>query len=197
METSAGWLTNPVALRRIYDQGVAALNALPADTPSLRLLADQTAEVLAGVSCALQRAGAPRWGLCSSPVPRRGGIRLHVPNWLPPLVDAARVAWLRLVPSRCSGIRTRMAEWCLRHNLRGDRDDSVPHLRGDQAYPATMSFMIGTFLVAALAAIIGFRGAADVDELPSVLASAIGLVLVPRCALQGWPSRGRRQCLPP
>jgi hypothetical protein len=47
------WLTNPVGLRRIYDEGVAALNALPADTPSLRLLADQTADVLAGVSCAL------------------------------------------------------------------------------------------------------------------------------------------------
>ena len=32
-ETAAGWLTNPVALRRIYDQGVAALNALSAPPP--------------------------------------------------------------------------------------------------------------------------------------------------------------------
>jgi len=43
-----GWLTNPVGLRRIYDQGVKALYTLSADTPSLWLLADQTAEVLAG-----------------------------------------------------------------------------------------------------------------------------------------------------
>ena len=46
----AGWLANPSALRRIYEQGVAALNTLSADTPSLRLLADQTADALGGVS---------------------------------------------------------------------------------------------------------------------------------------------------
>ena len=97
----AGWLTNPVALRRIYDQGVAALNALPADTPSLRLLADQTAEVLAGVSCALNGL-ALLVGDFARPVPRRGGIRLHVPNWLP-LWSTQRASWLRLVPSSCSG----------------------------------------------------------------------------------------------
>jgi fusaric acid resistance family protein len=38
----AGWLGNIVALRNIYEQGAVALNALSADTPSLRLLADQT-----------------------------------------------------------------------------------------------------------------------------------------------------------
>jgi hypothetical protein len=83
-------LTNPVGLCRIYDQGVAALNTLPADTPSLRLLADQTAEVLAGVSCALNGL-ALLVGDSARPVPRRDGIRLHVPNWFPPLADAARV----------------------------------------------------------------------------------------------------------
>jgi hypothetical protein len=84
------WLTNPVSLRRIYDEGAATLNALSADTPSLRLLADQTAEVLAGISCALDGL-ALLVGDSARPVPRRGGVRLHVPNWLPPQLDVARV----------------------------------------------------------------------------------------------------------
>ena len=85
-----GWLTNPMGLRRSYDQGVAALNALPADTPSLRLLADQTAEVLAGVSGALNGL-ALLAGDFARPVRRRRGVRLDVPDWPPPLIDAARV----------------------------------------------------------------------------------------------------------
>jgi hypothetical protein len=84
------WLINPVSLRRIYDEGAATLNALSADTPSLRLLADQTAEVLAGISCALDGL-ALLVGDSARPVPRRGGVRLHVPNWLPPQLDVARV----------------------------------------------------------------------------------------------------------
>ncbi len=77
-----GWFTNPVGLSGIYVRGAAALNALPADTPSLRLLADQTAEVLAGVSCAADGL-ALLLGHPARPAPRRGGFRLHVPDWLP------------------------------------------------------------------------------------------------------------------
>ena len=63
--------------------------ALPAASPSLRLLADQTAEALAGVSHALNGlallvADSPR------PTPRRGRVRLRVPDWLPALVNAGR-----------------------------------------------------------------------------------------------------------
>ena len=48
----AGWLIR-AGLRRICEAAVRRLIALPAGTPSLRLLADQTAEVLAGISHAL------------------------------------------------------------------------------------------------------------------------------------------------
>src|SRR5215472_520706 len=56
---------------------------------ALRLLAEQTAEVLAAISRALN-------GLAllvadpARPVPRRGGVRLRVPDWLPSLVNAGR-----------------------------------------------------------------------------------------------------------
>jgi uncharacterized membrane protein YccC len=79
-----------------------------------------------------------------------------------------------------------MAEWRRRDNLRGDRDNSV-RIRGDQAYPAAMSFTVGIFLTAALAAIIGF---ALLPTLTTFVAFrlAIGLVLVPAGAgvAQSW-----------
>src|SRR5205085_1622258 len=49
----ARWIADPVGLRRICDRAVRRLIALPPASPSLRLLADQTAEALAGISHAL------------------------------------------------------------------------------------------------------------------------------------------------
>ena len=179
-----GWLGNPVGLRRIYDQGVAALNALPADTPSLRLLADQTAEVLAGVSCGLNGL-ALLVGDFVRPVQRPRGVRLHVPNWLPPLVDAARV----LVAVGAVELFWILTAWP--NGAFAITFASIGTIlfasRGDQAYPATMSFTIGTFLTAALAAIIGF---AVLPMLTTFVgfSLAIGLVLVPAGAgmAQSW-----------
>src|SRR6185437_14474873 len=72
------------------DVAIRGLVALPAGTPSLRLLADQTAEVLAAISHALN-------GLAlliadpARPVPRDRGLRrLRIPDWLPSLVNAGR-----------------------------------------------------------------------------------------------------------
>jgi uncharacterized membrane protein YccC len=180
----AGWLGNPVALRRIYERGAAALNALSADTPSLRLLADQTADVLAGVACALNGL-ALLVGDFARPVPRRLGVRLHVPNWLPPLVDAARVFvavgvvelfWIVTAWPNGAGAITFATIGTILF---------AP--RGDQAYPAAMSFTIGIFLTAALAAIIGFALLPAVTTFVA-FSLAIGLVLVPAGAgvAQSW-----------
>ena len=179
-----GWLTNPGGLRRIYDQGVAALNALPADTPSLRLLADQMADVLAGVACALNGL-ALLVGDFARPVPRHGGVRLHVPDWLPPLIDAARV----LVAVGVVELFWIVTAWP--NGAFAITFAAIGTLllapRGEQAYPAAMSFTIGTFLTAALAAIIGF---AVLPTLTTFVAFslAIGLVLVPAGAgvAQSW-----------
>jgi uncharacterized membrane protein YccC len=178
------WLTNPVGLHRIYDEGVSTLNALPTDTPSLRLLADQTAEVLAGVSCALNGL-ALLVGDSARPIPRRGGIRLHVPNWLPPLVDAARVFvalgavelfWIATAWPNGAGAITFAAIGTI-----------LFASRGDQAYPAAMSFTLGIFLTAALAAIIGFALLPRLTTF-AAFSLAIGLVLVPAGAgvAQSW-----------
>src|SRR5262245_26331335 len=44
------WMADPIGMRRVFDAAVAKLIALPAGTPSLRLIADQTARLLAGLS---------------------------------------------------------------------------------------------------------------------------------------------------
>jgi uncharacterized membrane protein YccC len=84
-----GWMADPVRPRRACETAVRTLIAVPARTPSLRLLADQTAKALAGISDALNGlallVGAP-----VSPVPRGRGFRLRVPDWLPSLVNAGR-----------------------------------------------------------------------------------------------------------
>jgi uncharacterized membrane protein YccC len=180
----ARWLGNPAGLRRIYDQGAALLNALSADKPSLRLLADQTAEMLAGVSRALNGLALIVGDFARS-VPRRGGVRLHVPDWLPPLIDGARV----LVAVGAVELFWIVTAWpngafAITFAAIGT---ILFAFRGDQAYPATMSFTIGTFLVAALAAIIGF---AVLPMLATFVgfSLAIGLVLVPAGAgmAQSW-----------
>src|ERR1700754_682005 len=43
------WMVDPMTLRRVCEEAVQTLTALPADTPSLRLLADESARVLAGM----------------------------------------------------------------------------------------------------------------------------------------------------
>ena len=180
----AGWLTSPAGLWRIYSQGAVALNALPADTPSLRLLADQTAEVLAGVSCALNGL-ALLIGDLVRPVQRRRGVRLHVPNWLPPLVDAARV----LVAVGTVELFWILTAWPNGANaiIFASIGTILFASRGNQAYPATMSFTVGTFITAALAAIIGFAVLPTLTTFAG-FSLAIGLVLVPAGAgmAQSW-----------
>ena len=65
------------------------LLALPAGTPSLRLLADETAKVLSGMLHVLDGLAllvdAP-----DQPAPDHRGFRLTVPDWAPALVNAAR-----------------------------------------------------------------------------------------------------------
>src|SRR4051794_30947132 len=43
------WTSGPLALRHVCEEAVRTLIVLPADTPSLRLLADETAKALAGM----------------------------------------------------------------------------------------------------------------------------------------------------
>src|SRR5262249_29024405 len=82
------WIADPLALRRLYGSAIRKLIVLPAATPSLRLLADQTARVLTGLCQALDGLAL----LVDDPA--RSGARrrfsFHVADWLPAAVAAVR-----------------------------------------------------------------------------------------------------------
>jgi uncharacterized membrane protein YccC len=83
------WTADPLALHRACEEVVRALIALPAETPSLRLLADETAKLLAGMLHVLDGLAllvdAPH-----HPPPGARGFRLSEPDWLSALINAAR-----------------------------------------------------------------------------------------------------------
>jgi uncharacterized membrane protein YccC len=177
------WITDPTGLHRISEAAVRRLIALPTGAPSLRLLADQTAEVLAGISHALN-------GLAllvadpARPVPWRGSVRLRLPDWLPALVNAGR-AFVVIGAAELFWILT---EWP--NGAQAITFAAVVVIlfapRADQAYATAKGFMIGTSLAAAFAAIIAFAVLPNSESF-AAFSLAIGLVLVPAGAGMAQP----------
>jgi uncharacterized membrane protein YccC len=168
------WMADPTGLLRVCDAAVRTLIALPARTPSLRLLADQTADVLAGISHALNGLAL----LVTDPfrAVARDFRRLRIPDWLPPLVNAGR-AFVVIGAAQLFWIVT---EWPNGAGAMTFAAIGVILLapRADQAYAAAVGFTVGTSLTAAFAAIIGFAVLPNRETFVG-LSLVIGLVLVP------------------
>jgi uncharacterized membrane protein YccC len=174
-EATARWLQDPVGLRNTCRQAMQALLRLPASTPSLRLLADQTAKVLAGISSALDGValliGAP-----AQPSRAKSTFQLSVPDSLPALVNALRafltvgaVALFWVVTAWPSG-PTAMLFVAIVVLLLAPR--------GDMALPSAIAFAAGTGIAIPFAAIIKF---AVLPNFETYLAFclALGVYLVP------------------
>jgi uncharacterized membrane protein YccC len=82
------WLVHPERMRGLCGAAVRRLIAMPAATPSLRLLIDQTARVLSGLAHALDALSLLAGK--AAPPPSRRRSRLYVPDWMPAFVNAAR-----------------------------------------------------------------------------------------------------------
>jgi hypothetical protein len=75
------WMADSTGLHRTCEGAISCLVALPAGTPSVRLLVDKAAAALAGMSHALNDLALLVRGP-ARPVRRRPGIvHLHVPDW--------------------------------------------------------------------------------------------------------------------
>ena len=177
------WIADPARLRQSCEAAMRALIAEPAGTPSLRLLTDQTAAVLRGIAQALD-------GLAlllddpAHPLPPRRGMRLSVPDWLPPLLNAGRafvtiaavaLFWIITAWPNGAGAITFAAITVILF---------AP--RADQAYATTIGFMVGTSLTAAFAAIVNFAVLPGLETFAG-FSLAIGLVLVAGGALMTQP----------
>ena len=169
------WIADPAGLRQICEAAGRRLIAMRAGFPSLRLLADQTAEVLAGVSRALN-------GLAllvddpARPVPWGSRVRLRVPDWLPSLVNAGR-AFVVIGAAELFWIVT---EWPNGAQAITFAAIGVILLapRADQAYAAAKGFMVGTAIGVPAAAIIGFAVLPNFEGF-AAFSLALALVLVP------------------
>ncbi len=176
-------MADPSRLHGVCEAAVPTLIALPAGTPSLRLLADQTAKVLAGMTRALNGLAL----LLAEPVrspPRRRGVRLRVPDWLPALVNAARA----FVTIGAAALFWIVTAWPNGASAMTFAAIVVILLapRGDQAYAIAMGFMVGTVLAAVFAAIVKFAVLPGLTTFAG-FSIALGLYLVPVGALAAQP----------
>jgi uncharacterized membrane protein YccC len=173
--TSERWMSDPLTPRRACEEALRLLLALPAGTPSLRLLADETAKMLAGLVDALDGLAL----LVDAPGPPRRSPRSFRPglsDWLPPLVSAARafvataaltVFWLATAwPSATSAI-VFTASTVLTLSP-----------RGDLAYGGAIVAAIAVAFVLPCAAIIKFAMLPALETFPA-LCGVLGLFLIP------------------
>jgi uncharacterized membrane protein YccC len=171
------WIADPTHLLRVCDAAVRRLVALPAQTPSLRLLADQTAEMLGGISHALNGLAL----LVDDPARpvffrSRGSRRVRIPDWLPPLVNAGRafvvigVAELFWVVTAWPGGANAITFAAIGVILFAPR--------ADQAYATGIGFMIGSLLTVVIVAILLFAALPNVETF-ATFSLIISLALVP------------------
>jgi uncharacterized membrane protein YccC len=169
------WMADPLALHRVCEEAVRTLIVLPADTPSLRLLADETAKVLAGMLHVLDGLAL----LVDAPHhPSLGarGFRLTEPDWLPALINAARaflaisaveLFWVATAwPNGASAI-VFVAVLVL-----------LLSPKGDLAYGGSLAFALGTAGAVVCAAAVKFAMLPALQTFPAFCA-ALGLFFLP------------------
>jgi uncharacterized membrane protein YccC len=173
------WIADPIRWRGTCESAARTLRALPATTPSLRLLTDESARVLAGIAGALD-------GLALLVVdpdrPRSRGRkrRLSVPDWLPSLVNALR-AFLTIGAVALFWIAT---SWP--HGALAMTWSAIAVIlfspRADQSYTFVIGFTLGNLIAAVFAAIVAFAVLPRVATFEGFCA-VIALYLIPAGAL--------------
>jgi uncharacterized membrane protein YccC len=178
----ARWKRAPLEMRAEMWAAARRLVALPAETPSLRLLCDRTTEGLLALCRAVTGVlvlGQPRL----AQMPRRVA-RLRVPDVLPALINATR-AFLTIGAAALVWIGTAWPNGAT-FIMFATVATTLFAPREDAAYATARSFTTGTALTAVCAAVVAF---ALLPQQPSFLGfcAVLGLVLVPAGALSAQP----------
>jgi Fusaric acid resistance protein family len=170
----ARWTDDPMGLQRKCEGAARALLALPAATPSLRLLAEQKAKLLAGFAHVF--AGlALLVDARGRPQQRGRGFRLSVPDFLPAQISAIRAflaigaVELWVVPAWPSGAIALLFTAVL---------VLLFSPKGDTSYAAAFTFMIATIIGISFAATLKFAALPNFESFAG-LCAVIGLCMVP------------------
>ena len=182
---AAIWAAEPSRLRLACRSAVKALVALPATTPSQRLMADATAEALLGVSRALD--GLSLLADPTRAVPPQRVSRFRMPDPLPACVSAARV-FITIAAFELFWIFTAWPSGALAVAFAAIGIILLSP-REDQAYAGAQTFMLGISLATILAGTIEFAVLPAVQSFAG-FCLAIGLVLVPVGTLAVQSSQG-------
>jgi uncharacterized membrane protein YccC len=169
------WIADPLALHRACEEAMRTLIVLPADTPSLRLLADETAKLLDGMLHVLDGLAL----LVNAPHrPSLGarGFRLSEPDWLPALINAAR-AFLAIGAVELFWVAT---AWPNGASAIVFAAVLVLLLspKGDLAYGGALAFALGIAGAVVCAAAIKFAMLPALQTFPAFCA-ALGLFFLP------------------
>jgi len=172
--SAARWTDDPVAMRAICDAACPVLRALPATTPSARLLADRAAAFCAALSRVLNALVLLGH---ASPVHEGRGVRgVRIPELLPALVNGGR-AFVVIGAVMLFWIITQWPSGAAAIEFTAIAVILLP-TRGVTNQVAARYFLIGTLCVTAFAAIVSFAVLPKVETFLG-FCLAIGLVLVP------------------
>jgi uncharacterized membrane protein YccC len=180
--TPMHWMADPNGACRVCETAAQQLHALPATTPSLRLLLDKTMEALSGLAQALNGLALLVAERARPAPPRSGIVQLHVPDWLPPFVAAGRSFVVIGIVALC---------WIVTAWPGGNLAITFAAIvvvllgtRADQAYAAALLFTVGAVLALCFAAVVLFAVLPALHTESFVgLSLVIGLYLVPVGAL--------------
>jgi uncharacterized membrane protein YccC len=171
---ASGSAKTPSELRAACCSAVRSLTRFNAETPSQRVLADSAALGMLGMARALNGLT----GVVDPPdmIPIRGTAQLHVPDWLPPSLNALR-AFLAIVAISLFWIASAWPNGATAITFCAIIVVLLP-LQGDLAYSQAMAFLKGCVLGTGIAAALVFAILPRATSFPS-LCLALGLALVP------------------
>jgi uncharacterized membrane protein YccC len=182
---AAVWAAEPSRLRHVCRAAARTLVALPAGTPSLRLMADATAAALLAISRTLEALVLLNDGAYAGP--RRRFAWLRVPDPLPAFVSAARI-FVTIVTVELFWIATAWPNGALAVAFAAIGVILLSP-QEDRAYAGAKMFLTGLVLIAVLAGLVEFALLPGAQTFLG-FSLAIGLVLVPVGALSTQPWRG-------
>jgi uncharacterized membrane protein YccC len=170
----APWMADPESMRGLCGAGARTLIAMPAGTPSLRLLTDQTARVLTGLMRALDALALLTGKADPSDAGRRA--RLHVADWWPAFVNAGR-AFVMIGAAELFWIVTAWPNGAFAITFTAIVVTLLAP-RADAAYALALGFSVGVGLGTVGAAIIAFAALPTVETFLG-FSIMIGLYLIP------------------
>ena len=177
------WLNDPARMRGLCRAAFDALVEMPSRTVSLRLLADQTAAVIAGLSRVLDGLALLAGDTARESSPSRS-FELHVSDWLPALVNAGR-AFATIIAVQIFWIWTEWPNGPLAITFAAVTVILLSP-RADESYATAVKFTAGTAIAALAAATVLFAGLPNVDSFVG-FAIVLGIFLIPAGAMTAQP----------